>query len=334
MNATTKKVIVDTDMGWDDWLAILFLMQHPYIELLGITVTGVGEAHLNPGVQNARKLLKLGGQETVPVCAGTSQPLIYSNVFPPNFRRQIDTMFGLPLPDLPIHPPIPIPLPPTISAVEFLRETLSNSPEKITILSIGGFTNLGTLLREYPGQFDNKIERIFIMGGAIDVRGNVADFEGYYPTNTTAEWNIFIDVLGAQIVMDSAIPLTFIPLDAAYEVELTLDFVTEFVQAAKTPCAQFAAKILIAKLGQDMSAGFQEYFYDPLAAAVMVDTENLVKTIETKKLKVIQELNEEEDHSGQLVEDSGANKSVEVCMSVDSRVFEQAFTRILNWGCF
>jgi pyrimidine-specific ribonucleoside hydrolase len=327
MNTTKKKIIIDTDMGWDDWLAILFLMQHPNIELLGITVTGVGEAHLTPGVQNARKLLELGGKGTVPVCAGTSKPLIYSNVFPADFRQKIDRMFDLPLPPHPILPPIPSI--PTKSAIEFLRETLSSSSEKITILSIGGLTNLGTLLREYPGQFDNKIEKIFIMGGAINARGNVADFEGYYPNNITAEWNIFIDVLGAQIVMDSAIPLTFVPLDAAYKVELTLDFVTEFVQAAKTPCAQFASKIMIAKLGQDMSAGFQEYFYDPLAAAVMVGIEKLVKKTAIMRLKVIQDLNEEDDHSGQLVADSSA-KSVEVCMSVDSNVFYNAFTKILN----
>jgi pyrimidine-specific ribonucleoside hydrolase len=322
MNAIKKKVIVDTDMGWDDWLAILFLMQHPDIELIGLTVTGVGEAHLTPGVRNARNLLELGGKGTVPVCAGTSLPLIYSNVFPPDFRQKIDNIFNL---ELPVNPH---PIDPR-SAVTFLQETLSCCPDKVTILSIGGMTNLGTMLRESAHKLDDKIDRIFIMGGAIDVRGNVADFEGYYPTNTTAEWNIFIDVLGAKIVMDSAIPLIFVPLDAAYEVELTLDFVTEFARSAKTPCSQFAAKIMIAKLDQDMSAGFQEYFYDPLAAAVMVGTANLVTKTEMKKLKVVQELNEEDDHSGQLIDDSLA-KSVEVCMSVDTRVFQDVFKNILN----
>lgn len=322
MNKQKKKVIVDTDMGWDDWLAILFLMQHPDIEILGLTVTGVGESHLTPGVKNARNLLELGGKGTIPVCAGTSQPLIYSNVFPPDFRKKIDSIFNL---NLPVNPH---PLDPR-SAVNFFHETLSNCPDKVTILSIGGMTNLGSFIRKYGHKLKSKIERIFIMGGAIDVRGNVADFEGYYPTNQTAEWNIFIDILGAKIVMESGIPLTFVPLDAAYQVELTLDFVTEFAQAAKTPCAEFASKIMIAKLGQDMSAGFQEYFYDPLAAAVMAGTVNLVTKTETKKLKVVQELNQEDDHSGQLIYDSFA-KSVEVCMSVDSNVFRNVFKTILN----
>ncbi|MEG4233023.1 nucleoside hydrolase [Microcoleus sp. Pol11C3] len=322
MKARKKKVIVDTDMGWDDWLAILFLMQHPDIELIGFMVTGVGEAHLTPGVQNARNLLELGGKGTVPVCAGTSLPLIYSNVFPPDFRNKIDKIFNL---DLPVNPH---PLDPR-SAVTFLHETLSSCQDRVTILSIGGMTNLGTFIQEYGAQFDDKIERIFIMGGAIKARGNVADFGGYYPTNTTAEWNIFIDVLGAKIVMDSAIPLTFVPLDAAYQVELTLDFVTKFARAAKTLCAQFATQIMIGKLGQDMSAGFQEYFYDPLAAAIMAGTPSLVTKTEIKKLKVVQELNQEDDHSGQLINYNSA-KSVEVCMSVDSDVFQDVFKNILN----
>lgn len=317
-----KKVVVDTDMGWDDWLAILFLMQHPQIEIIGITVTGVGEAHLTPGVRNARNLLELGGKGSIPVCAGTSRPLIYSNVFPPDFRKNIDNVFNLNLPVNP-HPADPR------SAVTFLQETLSSCQEPVTILSIGGMTNLGTFIQENGDRFNDKIERIFIMGGAIDVRGNVADFEGYYPTNTTAEWNIFIDVLGAQIVMDSAIPLTFIPLDAAYKVELTLDFVTELARSANTPCAKFATEIAIAKLGQDMSAGFKEYFYDPLAAAVMAGTPDLVTQTVMKQLRVVQELNQEDDRSGQLIYDSSA-KSVEVCMSVDSSVFQEVFQNILN----
>lgn len=242
MNARKKKVIVDTDMGWDDWLAILFLMQHPDVELIGLTVTGVGEAHLTPGVQNARNLLELGGKGTVPVCAGTSLPLIYSNVFPPDFRQKIDNIFNL---DLPVNPH---PIDPR-SAVTFLQETLSSCPDKVTILSIGGMTNLGTMIRESAHKFDDKIERIFIMGGAIDVKGNVA--------------------------------------------------------------------------------GFQEYFYDPLAAAVMAGTANLVTKTEMKKLKVVQELNEEDDYSGQLIDDSFAN-SVEVCMSIDSHVFQDVFKNILN----
>ena len=322
MKRKKKKVIVDTDMGWDDWLAILFLMQHPDIEPIGLTVTGVGEARLTPGVINARNLLELAGKGTIPVCAGTSKPLIYSNVFPPEFREKIDHIFGL---KLPVNPN---PIDPR-SAVTFLQETLDSCQERVTILSIGGMTNLGTFFREHGTRFDDKIERIFIMGGAIDVRGNVADFGGYYPNNITAEWNIFIDVLGAQIVIDSAIPLTFVPLDAAYQVELKSDFVTEFARSATTPCAQFASKIMRAKLDQDISAGFQEYFYDPLAAAVMAGTAGLVTKTEMKKLKVVQELNQEDDHSGQLIDDPLA-KSVEVCMSVNPLIFQDIFQNILN----
>lgn len=321
---TPKKVIVDTDMGWDDWLAILFLMQHPDVQLLGITVTGVGEAHLKPGVQNALNLLELGGKKNVPVCAGTSKPLIYSNVFPADFRAQIDKMFNLELPVSPISAD-------PRSAVDFLRQTLQNANEPITILSLGGLTNLGTLLCSYPREFDDKIERIYIMGGAIKADGNVAPFGGNYPTNTTAEWNIFVDVLGAQIVINSDIPITLVPLDVTNQVELTLDFVLDFAKAARTPCADFAAKILISKLGQDISQGFQEYFYDPLAAAVMVGTDGLVTETENLKLRVVQDLDEADDHSGQLIiDDSQPMRPIQTCISVNGDIFKKTYIDILN----
>ena len=64
----TKNLIIDTDMGWDDILAILLLMKNPNYRILGITVTGCGETHLDAGTELARQLLTLCNMPDVPVC--------------------------------------------------------------------------------------------------------------------------------------------------------------------------------------------------------------------------------------------------------------------------
>jgi inosine-uridine nucleoside N-ribohydrolase len=58
----SRPIVIDTDAGWDDWLALLFLMKCPQVRILGVTVTGVGLAHLTPGMTNMSRLLVFGGQ--------------------------------------------------------------------------------------------------------------------------------------------------------------------------------------------------------------------------------------------------------------------------------
>jgi pyrimidine-specific ribonucleoside hydrolase len=68
--AKRMKVIIDTDSNIDDWMAILYLLNHPEIEVVGITVVGTGCAHLEPGVQNMLNLVQLAGHADLPVAAG------------------------------------------------------------------------------------------------------------------------------------------------------------------------------------------------------------------------------------------------------------------------
>ena len=96
MNAS-RPIVIDTDAGWDDWLALLFLMKSPQVRILGVTVTGVGLAHLAPGMTNMNRLLVFGGQ-AANVYPGSQKPLVYSNAFPGSFRATIDTLMGLKVP--------------------------------------------------------------------------------------------------------------------------------------------------------------------------------------------------------------------------------------------
>ena len=257
---TRIPVLIDTDVDIDDWMAILFLSMHPDVDLRGITTTGVGAAHLTPGTQNALGLLQLTGKPDVPVAKGTNAPLRYSNVFPQSIRGPIDATYNVPLPANPNGPV-------SESAVEFLRATLTASDEPMHILAIGGGTNLGTLLHEYP-DVAPKIARVVMMGGAVYVPGNVNVVDPDY-TNQVAEWNFFLDPLGGQYLFDSGVPTTLVPLDASDHVPLNLPFYDRIQQRHTTAQAAFIYQTLTADIPFVQSGTF--YFWDPLAAATLVD---------------------------------------------------------------
>lgn len=309
-------VLIDTDVDIDDWMAILYLLKHPAVDVVGITTTGCGAAHLTPGTRNALDLLPLAGQPGVPVAAGTNRPLVYSNVFPITIRQPIDEVYHVPLPTNPNdRDPRP--------AVQFLYDTLMASPEPVQILAIGGGTNLGTLLREHP-EVAPRIARVVVMGGAIDVGGNVNVVEPNY-LNKVAEWNVFLDPLGMQLLLDSGVPVLLVPLDASNHVPLDLAFYNRLVAQHGTDAATFVLLALSADIDFVASGAF--FFWDPLAAAALVDP-TLVGT-QPMTLRVVQDLDEEDDHSGQLVRDpSGA--PVTVAMTADADRFYDEFLRVLN----
>src|ERR1051325_10775771 len=228
-------VLIDTDVDIDDWMAILYLSMHPDVDLRGLPTTGVGASHLTPGTRNALNLLQLTGKPDVPVAKGTNAPLRYSNVFPASIRGPIDAVYNVPLPTNPNGPVAE-------SAVEFLRATLEASPDPMTILAIGGGTNLGTLLHEHP-EIAPKIERIVMMGGAVYVPGNVHDVDPDY-LNKVAEWTFFLDPLGGQYMFDSGVPITLIPLDASNHVPLNLPFYDRIQQRPPTPQSAFIYQTL------------------------------------------------------------------------------------------
>jgi len=313
---TRIPVLIDTDVDIDDWMAILYLSMHPNVDLRGISVTGVGACHLTPGTRNALNLLQLTGKPGVPVAKGTSAPLSYSNVFPTSIRGPIDAVYNVPLPANPNGPV-------SESAVDFLRATLMESPTPMTILAIGGGTNLGTLLHEHP-EVAPKIERIVMMGGAVYVPGNVNVVDPDY-TNTVAEWNFFLDPLGGQYMFDSGVKVTLIPLDASDKVPLNLSFYDRIQQRHTTPQAAFIYQTLTADIPFVQSGNF--FFWDPLAAAVLTDP--TLASGKTLKLRVVQELDEEADHSGQLVEDPDGT-SIDVMLDADADAFYDLFLDIIN----
>lgn len=263
------KVIVDTDMGWDDVLSILYLMKNPEIDILGITVTGCGETHLDDGIQLALALMELGNQDAV-VCAGTGTPTLLDHQFPKDFRDDMDQLMGL-RKTLPRVTRTVDPRP----AWDFISETLNETDEDISILSLGGYTNLAKMLELHPQTDISKLTSVYTMGGAVYVDGNIAllndalkswDQGPIYSTNWAAEWNMFIDPMAAKKVFDSPIPITLVPLGACNYVMLDKSFIDTIT--ADDPIATLAKNIFIKKTGTS-SEGILVPIFDPLATLIM-----------------------------------------------------------------
>ncbi|MEO8034624.1 MAG: nucleoside hydrolase [Acidobacteriota bacterium] len=309
-------VLIDTDVDIDDWMAILFLLNHPAIDVIGITTTGIGASHLTPGTRNALGLVALAGKAKIPVAAGAKAPLVYSNVFPASIRQQIDTVYNVPLPGNPNGPA-------SDNAVAFLRRAILGASHPVTILGIGGGTNLGTLLLEHP-EVKAKIARVVMMGGAIHVPGNVNVVDADY-SNKVAEWNIFLDPLGAHHLFDSGVPITLVPLDASNFVPIDLPFYDRLQQRHTTPSAAFIYQVMTADIEFLQSGNF--FAWDPLAAAILADPS--IGPTTSMRLSIVQHLDEENDRSGQLVESTGG-APIDVVLRANANAFYDLWLDVIN----
>ena len=310
---TARSVIIDTDMAADDWMAILYLLQRPDVHIEAITVSGTGESHCGPGIEHALGLVALAGKRDIAVSCGRETPLQGDYTFPAAWRADVDHLAGLPLPDSPESAS-------PQSAVELLTSTILASPDKVMILTLGPLTNLAEAVQAAP-DIKDKVEMVYIMGGAVEVAGNVGN-SGAGINNQTAEWNIYVDPHAATIVLQSGLPITLIPLDATNQVQVTNRFFNRIKDDHETPEATFVFDLLTKYQGFIQSGGY--YFWDPLAAAIL--TENSLATFENKTLIVV----EVEGSESGRTQESENGTAVRVAVNADSERFEQLFLDTLN----
>jgi purine nucleosidase len=222
---TARKIIIDTDPGQDDALAILLAMASPELEVVGIT-TVAGNVPLDLTTANALKLCELTGRTDIPVIAGSVRPLV----------RTLETaeavhgdtgLDGSGLPD-----PVTRPLPG--HAVDWLIDTvLAASPGTYTLCPLGPLTNVASALIRAP-EIAGRISRIVFMGGGFFEGGN---------TTPAAEFNIHVDPHAAHVVMTAGVPLVMLPLDVTHRAPMSRAWL-ERVAAIGTPVARSAVGML------------------------------------------------------------------------------------------
>jgi inosine-uridine nucleoside N-ribohydrolase len=204
-----QKVIIDTDPGVDDAIAILYALNHPNIDLVGLT-TVFGNLATVDTTRNALTLLEHFGHPQIPVAMGEKQPL--EKVLT-GYAEFVHGENGLGNIDIQHSRNLPI----ESTAAEFIVEQVLKHPNEITICAIAPLTNLAKALELEP-KIAQLVKQIVIMGGAISVNGNVTP---------VAEANIFNDPHAADIVLTAGWPITVIGLDATLQVFLDDAFITE-----------------------------------------------------------------------------------------------------------
>jgi len=306
-------LLIDTDMGPDDWITILFLGKHSEVNLKGISIVGTGESHGAPGAQNCKRLLSVVKKESTPVAFGQAKPMKGKNHFPNIMRWVMDRMLFIKIPKTNSETE-------GLYSVELLKRELENSSEKVTILAIGPLTNLAVLIQKHKAMSE-KIKQIVIMGGAIDVYGNIKEIK-FLSKNEWAEWNIYCDPHAANVVFGSGIPILLVPLDATNNISVNREFVNALASKADKPESVLAAKIL-RRLGSRVDKGIY-FIWDVIAAAVMLDPS--LASIETVPI-IVEETGKA---TGRILRDKEKGEKIQVCMRVDKEKFEKLILDIFT----
>ena len=195
------KIILDTDPGIDDAMAIFTAMAHPDIELLGLTTT-FGNVSVDQATQNALTLVEMAGSDT-PVAQGVAAPITKPLADFPDFVHGADG-FG----NLNLDPPKRRAV--TQSAAEFIVDQANLNPGELVIVAIGPLGNLAQALQLDP-ELPSKIKQVVIMGGVIASDGNVSP---------VAEANILSDPHAADKVMAASRSLVMVGLDVTHQIML------------------------------------------------------------------------------------------------------------------
>ena len=199
----TRKIIIDTDPGQDDAVAILLALASPELDVLGLTCVA-GNVPLALTQKNARIICELAGRTDIPVYSGCEKPLKHTLVT----AEHVHGKTGLDGPNLP-DPSMQLA---DGHAVDFLIETLRQQPAgTVTLCPLGPLTNIATAFEKAPDITD-RVQEIVLMGGAYFEVGNITP---------TAEFNIYVDPEAADIVFKSGTPITVMSLDITHKALVT-----------------------------------------------------------------------------------------------------------------
>jgi purine nucleosidase len=199
-----RQIIIDTDPGLDDAVAILLALgAAEELEVLGI-VAVAGNLPLSQTERNARRVCELAGRPDIPVYAGCARPLMrpLSTAEAVHAEPSRDSLL-LPEPTMPLQ---------AQHGVDFMVEKLcSAEPGTITLCALGPLTNIAMALIKAPEIF-SRVRELVVMGGICFELGNVTP---------AAEFNIHVDPHAAAIIVDSGIPIAMIPLDVTHQLITT-----------------------------------------------------------------------------------------------------------------
>jgi inosine-uridine nucleoside N-ribohydrolase len=301
-------IVIDTDPGCDDALALFFALQSSKFSVKAVT-TVCGNASIEAVTRNAAHILKLLGHSSVPLFSGASAPLAASLV-----NAVVHGEGGLGR--IRVEGTTPL----SGDAPERIRDILEANPGKVTVVALGPLTNLAHVAQRYPGTLE-KAREVVILGGSVRPPGN---------KGRVAEFNFFVDPEAAQLVLASKARKTLVTLDACLPVVLQReDFLSIADPALRAAALDMMEPYIEANAAEEGIHG--AIMYDPLpfyylvnpSAATLVPHDVVVET-------------KGEYTRGMLVADlrpiASRVMNVTVAEKIDPALFKRDFIKGINRG--
>ncbi len=291
-------IIIDTDMGVDDILAISLLLSNPNLTIKAIsTVKGVADR--SRGTNNLARILTYINREDIPIYQGNNYPQQRIN-FPVIDRQRAN--------DLTLLKNLPIPKNPSnkISIKKLDKAFVSTKEFPTSLLCLGPLTNVARMIKIIP----NFIDQIFIMGGAVFKPGNI-------PPDYASEYNISLDPVSAKVVFSSKIPLILIATDATSQASAKDRKFLNKVKSAKpqTPFGKIIKAIILNNKTDFLN------FYDPLAAQILQNPSIITQT---------QGVNITVTDKGQTIGKISPESSLKLVTKIDKKLFYQSVLKSIS----
>ena len=289
-----KEVIIDTDMGFDDWMAVLFLLRSDDIIVKGITINCTGLTYCSQGALNASKLLSLvvdnkPQYNNMPIYYGATPTDTLNYVYPKILRDEV-SVFNVPgFKDLKANGLY------KDGAGEFIYNMLtqaSKEKKQFHFISLGTSTNFAQAIN--IAKENNKLDlfkgglAMYYKGGGVfgeiidgkvtnnNIKGNINIPNLHPSTNTQAEWNIYPDAIAHEVLIQNKIPQTFIPLNLTKDVPMTEESWKYLDKNAKSLSAKFVAAAVYT-MGTAQNWEGLEY-WDPAVAFAILYPEEVKKS--------------------------------------------------------
>src|SRR4030088_1773822 len=216
------RVIIDTDPGVDDALALLLAMRSPELKIEGISAVA-GNVPLELTLPNALRMVEIASRTDIPVAVGAKAPLM-RRLVTAAYAHGENGLGGAVFPEPKIKPV-------SEPAAQFIRQVVRKYPGEVTLITIGPLTNIASALNSDP-ELAAIIKSVVMMGGSLS-GGNITP---------AAEFNVYVDPEAARIVFQSGIPITMVGLDVTRKTSLSEDHV-RLLEAGQNPVSQGAATI-------------------------------------------------------------------------------------------
>ena len=296
-----SRLVIDTDPGVDDAVAILMALASPDVEVVGLTTVG-GNVPLARSTRNALALLQAAGRSDIPVAKGASRPLRGKYSYSPQFHGPGGLSRRL---------PEPVATPVAEGAVQFLYDQLTFELGETTLVALGPLTNVARLLWERPIALE-QAKNVVVMGGAVDTPGNITP---------KAEFNFYSDPVAAEIILSSRLPVTLVDLAACRQVAISREQALGL--RSDHPLGRLVLELIQGWFNSDSNRHSLE-FCDPLAMAIALDP--VIATV----AKVDLDVGLEENESWGETSNTGWPGTITLLQEVDSARFFRLLEGVLE----